>query len=149
MLEVTDACIDVWGADRVGVHLAPRADSHSMGDSDRAATFGYVARELGKRKIAFIAAREYVGADSIGPQLKKAFGGVLYRERKVHEGKRAGSARARRRRRGGLGVSRSSPMRICVRRFEVDASLNEPDASTFYAPGAEGYTDYPMLETAD
>ena len=47
-----------------------------MGDSDRAATFGYVARELGKRKIAFIAARERVGEDSIGPQLKRAFGGV-------------------------------------------------------------------------
>src|ERR1700761_8656721 len=75
LLELTDACIDVWGADRVGVHLAPRADSHSMGDSDRAATFGFVARELGKRKIAFIAARERVGEDSIGPQLKKAFGG--------------------------------------------------------------------------
>lgn len=28
MLEVVDACIEVWGADRVGLHLAPRADSH-------------------------------------------------------------------------------------------------------------------------
>src|ERR1700761_1023061 len=45
LLEVVDQCIDVWGADRVGVHLAPRADSHTMGDSDRAATFGHVARE--------------------------------------------------------------------------------------------------------
>jgi len=27
----------------VGMHLAPRGDVHSMGDSDRAATFGYVA----------------------------------------------------------------------------------------------------------
>ena len=35
MLEVADACIDVWGADRVGMHLAPRMDSHDMGDSDR------------------------------------------------------------------------------------------------------------------
>ena len=26
MLEVTDACIDVWGAHRVGMHLAPRGD---------------------------------------------------------------------------------------------------------------------------
>jgi 2,4-dienoyl-CoA reductase-like NADH-dependent reductase (Old Yellow Enzyme family) len=33
MLEVTDACIDVWGADRVGMHLAPRRDAHDMGDS--------------------------------------------------------------------------------------------------------------------
>ena len=61
MLEVTDACIEVWGADRVGMHLAPRRDSHDMGDSDPAATFGYVARELGKRGIAFICAREGTG----------------------------------------------------------------------------------------
>mgnify|MGYP003350604024 CR=1 FL=1 len=46
MLEVTDACISVWGADRVGMHLAPRMDAHDMGDSDRLGTFLYVAREL-------------------------------------------------------------------------------------------------------
>jgi N-ethylmaleimide reductase len=57
MLEVTDACIEVWGADRVGMHLAPRRDAHDMGDSNPRATFGYVARELGKRGIAFICAR--------------------------------------------------------------------------------------------
>ncbi|PHY20177.1 hypothetical protein CSW59_08310 [Caulobacter sp. BP25] len=34
----SEAAISVWGADRVGVHLAPRADSHAMGDSDLAAT---------------------------------------------------------------------------------------------------------------
>jgi 2,4-dienoyl-CoA reductase-like NADH-dependent reductase (Old Yellow Enzyme family) len=44
MLEVTDACIEVWGANRVGMHLAPRRDAHDMGDSNPAATFGYVAR---------------------------------------------------------------------------------------------------------
>lgn len=70
MLEVTDACIDVWGADRVGMHLAPRRDAHDMGDSTPAETFGYVARELGKRGIAFIFAREAVGEDSLGPLLK-------------------------------------------------------------------------------
>ncbi|NOP02790.1 alkene reductase, partial [Klebsiella pneumoniae] len=46
LLEVTDAAIEVWGANRVGVHLAPRADAHDMGDADRAETFTYVAREL-------------------------------------------------------------------------------------------------------
>ena len=39
MLEVTDAVTEVWGADRVGMHLAPRMDSHDMGDSDRLGTF--------------------------------------------------------------------------------------------------------------
>jgi len=32
-----------------------------------------------------------------------------------------------------------------VKRFERDAPLNQPDKSTFYTPGAKGYTDYPVL----
>src|SRR5580704_13880963 len=75
MLEAVDAAISVWGASRVGVHLAPRGDAHSMGDSDLARTFEYVARRLGERKIAFICAREYIAADRLGPRLKAAFGG--------------------------------------------------------------------------
>src|SRR3984885_6294600 len=76
LLDVTDAVISVWGADRVGMHLAPRADAHAMGDSDRPGTFGYLARELGKRRIAFICAREALGDDRLGPRLRQAFGGV-------------------------------------------------------------------------
>src|SRR5690242_11160865 len=53
-MQVAEACISVWGAGRVGMHLAPRGDSHSMGDSDLKGTFSYLARELGKRKLAFL-----------------------------------------------------------------------------------------------
>ena len=35
-----------------------------------------------------------------------------------------------------------------VERFAQDAPLNEPDPSTFYAPGSEGYVDYPTLDRA-
>ena len=35
-----------------------------------------------------------------------------------------------------------------VRRFALNAPLNAPDSSTFYASGATGYTDYPALATA-
>src|SRR6266478_957251 len=51
MLEAVDAAISVWGPSRVGLHLSPRGDVHSMGDSNKPATFGYVAREVGKRGI--------------------------------------------------------------------------------------------------
>lgn len=44
LLEIVDICIEIWGADRVGVHLAPRGDSHDMHDSNREATFGHVAQ---------------------------------------------------------------------------------------------------------
>jgi len=33
-----------------------------------------------------------------------------------------------------------------VERFKKEAPLNTPDQSTFYTPGAKGYTDYPTLE---
>jgi len=72
MLEVTDGVAGVWGADRVGLHLALRGDAHDMGDSDLAATFGYLARECGKRGLAFLFAREGIGEPRLGPVMKRA-----------------------------------------------------------------------------
>jgi 2,4-dienoyl-CoA reductase-like NADH-dependent reductase (Old Yellow Enzyme family) len=144
MLEVTDAAISVWGADRVGMHLAPRGDAHDMGDANPLETFGYVARELGKRKIAFIAAREYQGPDSIGPELKKAFGGVYVANEKftLETGNAilaAGNADA-----VAFGVPFLANPDL-PERFAKGAVLNTPDPATFYADGAQGYTDYPTL----
>jgi hypothetical protein len=33
-----------------------------------------------------------------------------------------------------------------VERFQMGVPLAEPDATTFYTPGPQGYTDYPMLD---
>jgi 2,4-dienoyl-CoA reductase-like NADH-dependent reductase (Old Yellow Enzyme family) len=148
MLEVVDACIEVWGANRVGMHLAPRGDAHTMGDSNPAATFGYVARELGKRKIAFIAAREALGENRLGPQLKAAFGGpYIANERFTKESAQqvldAGEADAVAW--GQLFIANPD----LPRRFELNAPLNQPNPATFYAEGEEGYTDYPALETVE
>jgi 2,4-dienoyl-CoA reductase-like NADH-dependent reductase (Old Yellow Enzyme family) len=144
MLEATDAVIEVWGADRVGMHLAPRADSHDMGDSDRLATFTYVARELGKRRIAFICAREARKEDSIGPQVKAALGGVYI----VNEGftkETAEQALA-----DGIADAVAFGKLIIANpdllaRFKTNAPLNDWDMPTFYSGGAKGYTDYPAL----
>jgi 2,4-dienoyl-CoA reductase-like NADH-dependent reductase (Old Yellow Enzyme family) len=144
MLEVTDACIAVWGADRVGMHLAPRRDSHDMGDSDPAATFGYVARELGQRKIAFICAREAVGEDSLGPLLKKQFGGVyIANESLTRDGAQQlldnGTADA-----VAFGKDFISNPDL-PRRLQTAAPLTAWNAATFYGPSEAGYTDYPAL----
>lgn len=144
MLEVTDAAISVWGAGRVGVHLAPRADSHDMGDSNRAETFGYVARELGKRTVAFICTREKAGEDSLGPQLKQLFGGVyIANERFTKE--QAGTWLAEGKADAvAFGIPYIANPDL-VERLRRDAPLNEPRPELFYAKGAEGYTDYPSL----
>jgi 2,4-dienoyl-CoA reductase-like NADH-dependent reductase (Old Yellow Enzyme family) len=117
MFEAVDVAISVWGADQVGLHLAPRGDVHDC-DSNRAETFGYVALEAGKRKIAFICARESLDEPRQGPAMKKAFGGVFI-------------------------ANPDLPLR-----FAKDVPLNMPDPETFYAHGPTGYTDYPFWKVA-
>jgi 2,4-dienoyl-CoA reductase-like NADH-dependent reductase (Old Yellow Enzyme family) len=138
LLEVTDAAISVWGAGRVGVHLAPRCDSHSMSDSNPLATFSYVAKELGLRRIAFIFTREGQGPGLIGPQLKAAFGGVLVANQGLDKesGNRilaAGEADAI-----GIGVPWMANADL-VDRLRNDIPLNPPRPEFFYTGGREGY----------
>ena len=145
MLEVTDAVVSVWGAGRVGMHLAPRGDAHSMSDSNSLATFGYVAEELGKRKIAFICAREHLGDDRIGPQLKKAFGGVYianeaFTKETADRVLAAGEADAVAF--GKLFIANPD----LPARFRDNAPFNDPHPETFYGQGPAGYTDYPFLQ---
>lgn len=78
LLEVVDVLIEVWGAGRVGVHLAPRGDEHDMGDDDPRETFGYALEQLGQRKIAFFFTREYLAEDSISTYMKERSNGVPY-----------------------------------------------------------------------
>lgn len=144
MLEVTDACIAVWGAARVGMHLAPACDAHGMGDSNPAETFGYVARELGKRGIAFICAREAQSENRLGPQLKKAFGGVYIANQQLTKASAeqllaAGEADAVAF--GQLFIANPD----LPQRLQLDAPLNVPDPETFYHATPEGYIDYPAL----
>ena len=134
----------VWGADRVGVHLAPRGDSHDMGDSDPAALFGYAARELGKRKLAFLCARESHDKQALGPALKEAFGGVFI----ANEGFTAGSAREIIASGNADAVAFGKPSIAnpdLVERLRRHAALNEPQPVTFYTKGPVGYTDYPAM----
>lgn len=144
MLEVTDACIEVWGADRVGMHLAPGGDQHDLSDANPAETFGYVARELGKRKIAFIFTREADTPNALGPMIKKEFGGVWIAnqqltKQRAEELVSSGTADAVSW--GQLFIANPD----LPKRLQLDAPLNKPVPETFYAKGTTGYTDYPAL----
>ncbi|MFC3227477.1 alkene reductase [Marinibaculum pumilum] len=147
LLEVTDTVVDVWGPGRVGMHLAPRCDAHDMGDSDPAALFGHVATELGRRRIAFLCAREKLAEDSLGPQLKKIFGGA-YIANEAFDKKAAEAALA-----DGWADAVAFGKAFLANpdlpeRLRIDAPLNPPRPESFYAHTPEGYTDYPRLEQA-
>jgi len=144
LLEVTDAVISVWGADRVGVHLAPRGDSHDMGDSNISEVFRHAARELGQRQLAFLCARESHDQPALGPALKQAFGGVFIANENfsadaAREAIRSGAADA-----VAFGKAAIANPDL-VARLRNGAALNRPDPATFYGDGPAGYTDYPVL----
>ncbi len=141
MLEVTDACVSVWGPQRVGMHLAPRGGGP---EEDAVETFGYVARALREREIAFVCAREERQDDWVSRTVRDEFGGVFVANEKFDRASgeetleaHAADAIAY----GRLFISNPD----LVRRFREGAPLNEPDVSTFYSPGPEGYVDYPTL----
>ena len=115
-----------------------------MGDSDPLATFTHVAREAARRGLAFLCVREGLEPGKIGPALKEAFGGVYVAnqgftfeaaQRSLAQGEADAVAF------GKLFIANPD----LPRRFARGASLNEPDPTTFYKPGAHGYTDYPFL----
>lgn len=144
LLEVVDVLIEVWGAGRVGVHLAPRGDEHDMGDDNPKETFGYVAEELGKRQIAFIFTREYLAEDSISAYLKER-SGVPYIANMRLDAETAKELLAS----GKADAVSFGKAYIAnpdlYQRLMSNAPLNELNTTTMYGFGPEGYTDYPKM----
>ena len=141
-LEVADACVAVWGAGRVGMHLAPHGDAHDVGDRDLEGTFTYLARELGRRKLAFLCMRAQERPGWIVPRLKAAFGGVVI----ANEGFTRDTAEAAIAR-GDADAVAFGKAAIAnpdlVARLAAGAELTAWDQKTFYTHTAAGYTDYP------
>ena len=145
LLEVTQTVCEVWGADRVGVHLAPRCDAQSMGDSNPLATFSYVARELAKLNLAFIFSRANIGEDNLATKLKQACGGNYIINQNLSQADanlaiKQGYADAAAW--GQLFIANPD----LVTRFLNNTELNQANPETFYTAGSKGYTDYPSLD---
>ncbi|HEY9280357.1 MAG TPA: alkene reductase [Eoetvoesiella sp.] len=144
LLEVVDACIGIWCADRVGVHLSPAGGIHSVSDSNPPLIFNYVAEQLGKRKIAFLFIRELSDASTQTATLKRLFGGpVIVNERYDLDSAKQVLA-------NGIADAVAFGRHFIanpdlVTRLRTGAALNDWDATTFYADGPKGYTDYPAL----
>jgi len=88
--------------------------------------------------------REHLGDQRIGPELKRAFNGVYVANEKFTQATaeqviEAGEADA-----VAFGIQFIANPDL-PRRFRSAAALNDPDPSTFHAPGPKGYVDYPSL----
>src|SRR5712671_2818977 len=152
LLEVTQAAISVWGADRVGVRIAPSGTYGSMSDSDPAATFGYVATELDRLGIAYLHVVEprikgieeiVKGQAPIAAQhLRREFSRTL-----IAAGGFTGESAAAIIAAGDAELVAfgrhfvSNP--DLPERLRRNLPLNRYDRSTFYGGDGRGYIDYP------
>jgi len=153
LLEVTEAVIDVWGKERVGVRLSPFSAFNDMRDSDPVTTFAYAARKLSDLGIVYLHIIEPInsdhimavpGVEPIAPLLRESFQGIVmlnggYNKETGNAAIESGAADM---------ISFGIPFLTnpdLVRRYAENAALNAPDQSTMYGGDAHGYTDYPTL----
>ena len=157
LLEVTQAAVSAWGADRVGVRLSPSSTYGSMSDSDPPATFGYAATQLDRLGIAYLHVVEPrikgtediahgqapIAAQHLRPKFSRALiaaGGV---NRESAEAVIA-SGNADLVAFGRHFISNPDLPERLRRRLP----LNRYDRTTFYGGDARGYVDYPPAEVA-
>lgn len=148
LLEVIEAVTAVWGKNRVGARLSPSGTNYSMEDSDRTTTFKYVVDALNTFDLAYFHLMEpnQWGTDTglDAAFFRPIFKGVLmvngdYNRKKANEILESGMADLISF--GRLFIANPD----LPKRFALNATLNEPDGSTFYDGDERGYTDYPFL----
>ena len=152
--EVTQAVADAVGADRTSVRLSPNGETQGADDSNPVALFTAAAAALQEIGIAFLELREIKTYGNFGttdvprvsPEIRKVFNGPLvlnqeYTRDLADEDLASGLADA-------ISFGRpfiSNP--DLADRLRTGAELTPDNYKTWYSPGPEGYTDYPVLET--
>lgn len=155
--EVVDAVCEVLPAERVGVRLSPQGGPGGTKDAKPGETYPAAAKALAGRGLAYLhvvrpnshtGKGKDEGGDTIVRDMRAAFDGPFIANgnfepeeaaRWIADGDADAVAFGR------LFLANPDlPARIAQ-----GGPYNEPDESTFYGGGAEGYTDYPTLEKVD
>jgi N-ethylmaleimide reductase len=149
LLEVLQAVIDVWGAERVGLRISPLNSYNSMIDSDPVGLSAWLSGRLNDFGLAYL---HVMRGDFFGLQtgdvmtpIRAAYKGVLvgnmgYSASEADEAIRAGKLDA-----VAFGANFLANPDLPAR-IGAGSPLNQPDPATFYTPGPKGYTDYPALD---
>ncbi|ROQ30046.1 alkene reductase [Gallaecimonas pentaromativorans] len=154
LLEIVDALVELLGPGKVAVRLTPMGRFMGMGDDTPEQTFGYIARALNDKSLAYLHLVEpvMVGTvrdDNIDPrwdaiihQLRQDYRGVLM----LAGGYDAKSAEQ------ALADGRADIIAFgrpfianpdLPRRLFDGLALNAGDSATFFGGDATGYIDYP------
>jgi N-ethylmaleimide reductase len=152
LLEVTEACANAIGADRLGVRISPVSTAGDSHDSDPQPLFEHVVDRLNPVGLAYVhevegetgGARDSLPFDYAA--LRDRFEGV-WMVNNGYDRQMAIDAVAS----GCVDLVSLGRLFLAnpdlVERFRKGAALNPlMEPATFYGGGAHGYTDYPTLD---
>ena len=158
LFEAAEALISVWGADRVGVRLAPSGTFNGMADSDPRTLFRYVAERLNDLKLAYLHIIEPrikggdLIAEGMGPVAAQELGQIFKGPILAAGGFEPDTAEAAVANRVASLIAFGRQFIAnpdLPKRIELGLPLNRYDRSTFYGFDARGYTDYPTYEAVE
>ncbi len=150
-IEVTRAVAEAIGADKVGIRISPAHNIQGVLEEDAAftrATYDALIDGINDLGLAYVSIladpRSQIVAD-----LRSRFGGPVMLNSGFGDMTDLESVEAIIDEDLGdlVAVGReflANP--DLAERWRIGAELNEPDQTTFYGGGAEGYTDYPTLD---
>lgn len=151
LIEVVEAIVGEWGAERVGVRLSPTNPFNDMTDSNPAATFATAVGELNRFGLAYLHVVEPAANDPVAngetPDIRffrKLWRGALMANKGYD------LARANNVIHHGWADLVSFAVLFLANpdlpiRFRRGGPFNPPDRKTFYGGNATGYTDYPPI----
>ncbi len=159
-LEIVEAVIGVWGADRVGYRISPFQPYNTMSDSDPEATFIALTAELETLGLGYLHVVEVSAPGAAPPDasvteflaarhaLYKRIRDIFSRTVMVNSGYDRARGEAVIEAGAADLVSYGRPFIAnpdLPRRLVENADLAAPDPATMYGGGAGGYIDYPKL----
>jgi N-ethylmaleimide reductase len=152
MREVIEAVTGVWGADRVGIRLAPTSAANDIADSDPATTFGAAVEAIDRAGLVYL---HLVEGQTGGPRdaikgfdfgaLRRAFRGAYMANNAYTPELAAETIRSHDADLIAFGKPWISNPDL-VERLRRGLPLAKADPKTFYGGGEAGYTDYPAYQ---
>jgi N-ethylmaleimide reductase len=150
-LETAEAVIRAIGKEKVGIRLSPFGVFNDMPDyPEQEADYEYLAQQLNQQQLLYLHVVDHssMGAPPVPAKIKQKFRELFKGSLILSGGYDA--ARAEQDLADGkcdlIAIGRpilANP--DIIARWQTGAALNALDMSTFYTPGAKGYTDYPYL----
>ena len=144
VLEVLAAMVAEAGGDRVGIKISPEMNFNDIVDANPQETYTCLVEQLRGLNLAYLHVALFGTKVDYHALLRPRFNGAYLigggLDQKSAEAALA-AGRADATVFGGAFLANPD----LPERFRQGAPLNAPDQSTFYSPGAQGYTDYPFL----